>query len=342
MGTKCHLVFNVLVFIVAFFSTSLFAAGKISGLVFGDYYWVAKNHDTTTQLSNDKGFERQNGFWIRRIYFTYDHDFDDKFSARLRLEANSKDFKTTTAEDLKPYIKDAYLRYKANDHSLFLGLSPTPLFDLVENHWGLRPVEKSPEDLWGFGSSRDLGLAAKGSFRKGVFGYHAMFGNGAGNKHEVNKGKKGYLSLTFAPIEELIFEAYSDYESNSRNVASHLFGGYKTRKWWGGVLFSRLKKAKSSGGFDKFNLVTLYGAVKPMDKVTIFGRVDGLSRAGLGDADYLRSSKNAKPTLFIAGLDYELCIKNAHLIPNVEVVTYDKSSVKTDVIPRLTFFWTYP
>src|SRR5687768_6047215 len=37
---------------------------RISGLVFGDYYWFTDHH-----LDN---WQDQQGFWIRRAYFTYD------------------------------------------------------------------------------------------------------------------------------------------------------------------------------------------------------------------------------------------------------------------------------
>jgi hypothetical protein len=63
-------------------------AFKISGLVFGDYYYVAQSHRDD--------LVGQNGFWIRRLYFTYDHTLSKAFSVRVRLEANSKgDFKST-------------------------------------------------------------------------------------------------------------------------------------------------------------------------------------------------------------------------------------------------------
>jgi hypothetical protein len=313
--------------------------GKISGLMFGDYYWFAKNHDKTTSLSNDTGYEGQNGFWLRRIYLTYDYNFDEEFSTRFRFEANSPDFTNKTATNMTPIVKDAYLKYKWDTRNLFFGLSGAPTFELVENHWGYRPIEKSPEDLWGFGSSRDFGFAAKGSCADGLFGYHLMLGNGSGNKHEVNKGKKAYLSLTTAPTKELVFEFYGDYESNSHNSTSHVFGGYKTDSYWGGVLFSHLKKSDGKDGFNGFNVTSLYAAAKTIEKLSVFGRVDFLSAAGLGDADYLHTSKTAKPTLIIAGLDYELA-KNAHMMPNIELVKYD-SGVDTDVIPRLTFSWVF-
>ncbi len=37
---------------------------KISGLAFGDFYWIAANHD--------ENLKDRNGFWFRRLYLTFD------------------------------------------------------------------------------------------------------------------------------------------------------------------------------------------------------------------------------------------------------------------------------
>ena len=54
---------------------------KFSGLVFGDYYYFNQSHDPKWQ--------GQQGFWLRRIFFTFDYTFTPKVSTRFRLEANS-------------------------------------------------------------------------------------------------------------------------------------------------------------------------------------------------------------------------------------------------------------
>jgi len=71
--------------------------------MFGDYYWAAANHDAE--------MASQNGFWLRKIYLTYDKSINTDFDVRLRLELNSAgDFKTKSA--LTPVVKDAYLKFK--------------------------------------------------------------------------------------------------------------------------------------------------------------------------------------------------------------------------------------
>src|SRR4030065_2560618 len=72
--------------------------GKFSGLTFGDYYYVVKNHNSS--------IKDQHGFWFRRIYFTYDYTVDQDWSARFRLEMNNEgDFKSNTT--MSPFVKDA-------------------------------------------------------------------------------------------------------------------------------------------------------------------------------------------------------------------------------------------
>ncbi|MCK4967090.1 hypothetical protein KAS50_08665, partial [bacterium] len=55
----------------------VYAQIKFSGYMFGDYYYVAKNHNEDN--------EGKNGFWYRRIYLTADRKLNDEFSVRFRM-----------------------------------------------------------------------------------------------------------------------------------------------------------------------------------------------------------------------------------------------------------------
>ncbi len=123
-------------------------AVKISGLVFGDYYWVASNHNNSLEDSN--------GFWLRRMYLTFDKPLTKTIDTRLRFEMNSAgDF--STKSKLDPFVKDAYVRWKFSKlHQAYIGLSSTPTWNVVEGFWGYRSIEKTILDLQKFGNSRDL------------------------------------------------------------------------------------------------------------------------------------------------------------------------------------------
>ena len=162
----------------------------LSGYVFGDAYAVLANHDPEV--------EDQTGFWIRRGYLTFDAKVANEWTARLRLEFNSPgDFESDSKLD--PFVKDAYLAWKHDGQELYLGLAPSPTFEFVEGFWGHRPIEKTPIDLYRMGSSRDTGVAYKGAAYEGRVFYHAMFGNGSGDRAETNEGKKVMAGLGFGP-----------------------------------------------------------------------------------------------------------------------------------------------
>ena len=67
---------------------SPYPAGKFSGLDVRGLlrYDMAPGPISATNTNNVQG---QQGFWIRRVYFTYDLTFSEKFTTRFRLEANS-------------------------------------------------------------------------------------------------------------------------------------------------------------------------------------------------------------------------------------------------------------
>ena len=121
---------------------SKFPSGKISGLMFGDYYWYYRWHQDQISDTNPTAVEGQHGLWFRRLYFTYDVAFSEKLNTRFRLEMNSNG--EFTGGDLVPYVKDAYLRWTyTGKQQLTLGIHPTLTFDWLEGFWGLRHIEKS-------------------------------------------------------------------------------------------------------------------------------------------------------------------------------------------------------
>ena len=138
------------------------------GLVFGDLYAVSNHH---LPEAEDKV-----GFWIRRIYLTGDFNFSRQIFVRVRFEANQDgDF---VSNSFTGNIKDLFLRWTLGRHRLFFGLGPTPTFDLVEDLWGYRSLEKTPLDLQGE-PSRDWGIAVHGPLSQNrPINYRVMVGTG--------------------------------------------------------------------------------------------------------------------------------------------------------------------
>lgn len=320
--------------------------GELSGLFFGDYFWMASNHD--------ENLEGQNGFWIRRIYLTYDRNLTDSFSARVRLEMNSEGDFITSAK-LEPVVKDAYLEWKSGEHSIIAGISGTPTFGLSEDVWGYRSVEKAPLDLHNFGSSRDFGIAAEGKLGpEGNLRYHLMFGNGNSNGSEVNKGKKWMLSLAYYLTDHFVIEGYADWNDRAEDTDYSTlkgFAGYQSDSFSAGFVYAHQKREKfftTAGQSEdlELDIFSAFTNFSLSEKTTALFRIDHMfePNPGMTDNDYLPFSGEAESTLVIAGIDIELD-ENVHLIPNIETIVYGKNTAgetpTTDVLPRLTLFFTF-
>lgn len=313
---------------------------RFSGYVFGDVYYFPQNHDPK--------FDGQNGLWLRRGYFTVDRDLGTAWSMRFRLEVNSPSLQQTQ-DSLKPYVKDAYLRWTHGAQNVFLGISPSPTWELIEGFWGYRHVEKTPLDLQGWAGSRDTGLAAKGTFDKAKkFGYHAMIGTGTGVRNETNKEKRFYLALSARPARRWVFEAYADFESrpDDKDIQTlQAFGGFESKAVKLGLQYARQTRQQGPGKDDlELDILSAFATGKLNPKLLWLARVDrGFDPNPNGASiPYLPFDPTAKSTLFLAGLEF-LPIPSVHLTPNFQIITYDDADPKpkTDVVARLTFYWTF-
>jgi len=314
---------------------------KISGLAFGDYYDVAANHD--------ESLEGENGFWFRRIYLTFDVEVDDDVDFRVRFE-NSSPGDFSSSSKIEPSVKDAYVRWKPADQSVYLGLSSTPTFGTYEKEWGYRAVEKSPLDLQKMGSSRDFGVAAKGPLGgEGKFYYHAMVGNGASTKAETNAGKAAYLALGVKPADGFTLEVYGDRNELPGDTDTYTLQAMGA--WHGdgvrfGVLYARRWMETGPDTKIDLDIFSVYGVLAASDKVSLLGRFDHMfdPNPSADGISYLPMSPDGKSNLVLVGVDFAVS-DHFSIIPNVETVFYDAvgtaEAPDTDVMPRLTFSLTF-
>ena len=314
---------------------------QISGLLFGDAYYVGSNHD--------EDLDGRNGLWFRRIYLTFDQNLGDGFSSRLRTEMSQPGDFVTKAK-MEPFVKDAYVKYKTGKHEIIVGLSGTPTWGLLEKVWGYRSIEKTPLDLYKFGSSRDIGIAAKGSLNgNGTLKYHAMVGNGNSTSSETNEGKKFLLSLAFSPVPSLTLEVYGDLDDREGNTDRKTLQGsvfYTFDAGNVGVMFARQKRDVEDGDTETFDLFSVFGSFRVSEKAKVFVRFDRQFQAN-PSADkiaYLPFSSLAEETnLFVAGVDIAAG-ENVHFMPNIELVMYDDidgDTPEATVLPRITFFYKF-
>ncbi len=310
---------------------------KFSGLVFGDYYYVAKNHNSS--------YEGKNGLWVRRVYFTFDKKLTNQFSMRFRLEMNNRGLAASSASSMVPFVKDLYIKYKKGHHQVLLGISPAPTFNKLESVWGYRSVEKTPVDLFKLGSSRETGLAIKGTFGPAQKAYyHAMIGNGNAQKNETNRGKKVMLALGWNFTRTLTIEAYGDYDDkgSQKRYTYQAFVGYRSNPLRAGFLITRQFNRKNGNHESTITLVSLFTVLRLNENLHVLARVDRLSEPVVNGESitYLPMSQHSAPTFMVLGFDY-FAQNTLHLIPNIEVVHYQNSAIQYDIIPRLTFNYAF-
>jgi hypothetical protein len=307
-----------MIFLLLLAAPLLKGEGKFSGLVFGDYYYAVAHHDAAV--------EGNNGFWLRRVYFTYDNGLSDKIGMRFRLEMNSPgDFKT--AATLIPFVKDAYLTAKLGRHTLLLGLIGTPLYDTLDEYWGYRPMEKTPIDLFKFGNSRDFGIGMKGPLdAKGKLTYTVVAGNGDGLKSEVNRGKAVYGRLNFQPTPALFLELYADFTDTGADSSVNIlqaFAGVRG-KWGRSGLNIGVRNARLAGVSSDMKFVSLFGVFKLSPRLDAVGRFDRLLDPNPNGSkiDYIPMANNVRANVVLAGLGWSLS-DSVKLIPSVKYVFYD-------------------
>ncbi len=316
--------------------------GKISGLVFGDYYWVASDHN-----SDLKG---RNGFWLRRIYFTYDQKISNSFSARFRLEMNSSGDFASSAK-LRPYVKDAYLRWHHDQQQIFAGLSPTPAASFVVQVWGYRVVEKSPLVLQKMAPTRNLGLSFKGNLgNRSQWHYFFMVGNGNGGKADIDKGKKFMLSLAYDLTNSITIQAFggwNDKLAGQDTYTAQGFLAYQTKKIHIGMLYAHQIQQKALGRQNlDLNIASVFTNFKAAKNIKVLLRADHLFEANpVGESiAYIPFSSRAQSTLLIGGADIAP-VPEVHLIPNIEAIVYGQTpsgiTPTTDAIPRLTLYYIF-
>jgi len=336
-----------LLLVLSLSANTLFAGDdykpRISGYMFGDFYYIAASHDSSIVGAD--------GFWFRRIYLSYDQKIYENLHVRLRLEMASVGDLVIESEPLVPFVKDAYLRWRYHkNHELLLGISEPPTIRVIEKGWGYRYLEKTPLDLQRMAHSRDFGIAFRGKVDStGIFKYNIMLANGSGNKSEINSGKKIMSSFSYNPYKVWTFEAYVDWNDNNGVddfFTWQLFAAYKSEVLSLGLLYANQTHKTGTNTDYILEVLSAYATFNFMEKWSLIGRVDRNFHANPNAHKivYIPFDDSAASTLFIAGIEFNP-IEAVHLIPNVEIVVYDENdsgtTPGTEVIPRLTFFYIF-
>ncbi len=300
------------------------AEGKITGVAFGDYYFV-----TTGANKNE------NGFKFRRIYLTYDLKWNDRWSGRVRYEANDSGF---GAEDkMRPFVKHGYLRYRSNGRTVYMGLFGTPTWNVSERIWGYRSIGKTIMDLHKIGSSADLGVGFNGMLDgEGRVNAQLMFGNGNGQRPEADNGKKVYSLLHVKPAGAIEATVYLDWEGKPEGRNRVTFAGMlgtSGENFRGGIeAFVRKNKKGEADGDAQVLGMSASGTATVRPRVKAFARLDYY--------DPGQSTVRDEEYMIIGGIDVTPA-GNIHIMPNVMATIYASSNADTEVVPRMTVHFKF-
>jgi len=339
------------------------SSGKISGYMFGDYFYNAVRDTGLSALSNvaNGGKQDLNGFQLRRVYFTYDNDISENFTSRFRLEADQT--ANTSDGKIGVFVKDAYLTWKNifDGSDLTFGIQPTLVIENADADWGHRFLEKTILDLRGIVSSRDIALSLKGKFdSNGVLKYWVMIGDGSGNKPETDKYKRFYAHLQYNPIKNLSVTLYGDLKSkpdvtdpqsnstspstlSNNDLTYALLLGYKEKDNFSvgaeaflnttqnGIRSSSIVKDRNGMGLSFFGS---YDFSKQLSAAARFDYFDPNT-----NTDFTGDSRN----WLIFSLNYKP-VDKVTISPNVIVETYEEingRSIDASITPRITFYYSF-
>lgn len=314
----------------------------VSAYAFGDYYYMFK--------SNNASQEKLTGFWLRRLYITYDADISDKIKARARLEMNSDGKLGSSELTLTPYVKDAYVSYQFLPmHVLSIGIQESLTFNNIEKFWGYRHLEKTMFDLYKNRSSREFGVSLKGSFdAEKKFNYTVLFGNFSGNKEEIDKYKTIAASFVINAIPNVMLEVNGDYAKRSatkKSVLLQAFAGYQGD--WGRIgLNYGQETIKETGKADvNFGVFSAFAVAKFNKFVEAVARYEVTADPQInGNNTFLLIEKGYKTNLFIVGLGWNIHPK-FQVMPNLKLVSYKENAngVKPNDFSQfnITFYYQF-
>lgn len=286
---------------------------ELGGTAYLDYFYFLA---TPEPADAEKGMH---GFTYRRLYLTTDFQLAEGFSGRARLEASAS---TLGSKGPVPYVKDLYLRWQSEaGHRLSAGVMPPPAFEISEDVWGFRSLEKTILDLFGIVDSRDFGVRADGPLAAdGQLRYAVMVANNSAVRPETDRFKRVYAQLQARPAEHWLltlngdvagYEGDDGLESGQRLSA---FGGYAGERVRAGVEGFWHRAAYDAADALHDTGVSLFGIFQVADDWAVVTRADRVRQEGWLETVY--------GTFALAGVAYQP-IEQVRLIPNLHWMKYD-------------------
>ena len=286
---------------IAFYSTAQeTGSGKPIVVLFGDY---------TTGLGKASDVS---GFNLTRSRLGYEYQTAGSLKATVVLDVNTLDDNTRTANFHYAMLEWAYQKLTLSGGLIYLSQ-----FEEQEAFWGRRYIEKSFQDLYGFGHDSDLGLKLKYGFTDWLSADFAITnGEGTLNLNNNNTYKYG-LGITVIPVTGLTLRAYTDLYGKSPNLypeagpsASYknqgtiaLFAGYSNSSFSLGAEYNNQKNRSFVNGCD-YSGLSVYAGVPLNEKFGLYGRYDYVDTKTLDGITYDWSAIVNESAL-VAGFEYK-------------------------------------
>jgi hypothetical protein len=235
-------------------------------------------------------------------------------------------------------------------------------FEWLDGFWGLRPIEKTPVDLYRLDSSRDFGFSVGGPTPLKGLSYAAQFGNESGNGSETAEGKILRFESHYERNPGLAHEGFYSYGTRPAGEYRQLLQGITgfqndVARLGAQYVWGKRTSGEAEAPDQTINVWSGFAvwAIRPK-KVDLFFRADrvkghlGSVETGLPGAeniDYWLLSSQSPFTTWIVGSEWYLH-PAVRLSPNLEMVKYSNEPDPVnfpgrdrDSIFRLTFYWTF-
>ncbi|MEX0599011.1 MAG: hypothetical protein WD021_01965 [Rhodothermales bacterium] len=293
----------------------------VGGRVYMDYFY-----QFSSPVDEQEGLH---GFTYRRLYLTTDARLSNAFRARARLEANDG---TSGAKGPVPFVKDLWLEWNyAGDHTGTVGVQPPPVFQLAEEVYGYRSLEKTVLDFQGINGSRDFGIRMDGPVGSGgLVRYALMLANNSGTRPESDVYKRGYGEVSIHPNEAMTFSLNADHsgygDERSRSNRISAFGGYRADGAGVGAQLFWYELEYASGDRLRNVGASLFGRLRLNADWEVMTRVDvNRETPAAGDID---------ETFVLLGITY-FPIENVRITPNIWL--FDSETLASpDALARIT------
>ena len=314
---------------------------RVSGSVFGDYYYNVDNH-----LPANMDMQ---AFDYRRIYVGAEDSLASRVSGRFLVESNPV-FTSAGTADLGLDVKAASLTF---DSMLFgsdvtFGIQPTPIIAAADAIFGYRSLENSMEDLHSISYVTNMGLSVHSAFSKTTSAIF-MLGNNINNGLWMNRYKIAYVQFIFRPSRNLVAVVSGDYAGASSEKYLRTGDGilnYRTA-WFsfGGEAYMQDVEHNAYAGTALGGGTSQTYGLGADGWISIINDLRFVARCDYWNPNNAFSDASTNPldnswAMLLAGLDYKYS-RDIHFIPNLVYVTYGLPGSRPDITARATIYLNY-